>query len=223
MQKIKGVLFDMDGLMIDTEKWLQKYYVQAAERLGFPMKPEHVLEIRSLPAEYAVPKLQKLVCPDFDYYAVKNLRKIYMKEHIEKYGLEKKKGLDRLLKYIKECGLKCSVATATAPDRTREYLSKLNILEYFDQIVCASMVKHGKPQPDIYIEAAHRLSLEPKQCVALEDSPNGVLAAVRAGCVTVMVPDLTQPDEETAKIIYKKADDLSQVIDIIKDINNKAD
>ena len=102
-------------------------------------------------------------------------------------------------------------------------MAKLNILEYFDQIVCASMVKHGKPQPDIYIEAAHRLSLEPEQCVALEDSPNGVLAAVRAGCVTVMVPDLTQPDEETAKIIYKKADDLSQVIDIIKDINNKAD
>jgi len=223
MHTIKGVLFDMDGLMIDTEKWLQKYYVQAAQELGFPMKPEHVLEIRSLPAEYAIPKLKKLVCEDFDYHAVKNLRKLYMSQHIEKYGIKKKKGLDELLSYIKASGLKCSVATATPPDRTRQYLSQLNILEYFDQIVCASMVKHGKPQPDIYIEATKRLSLKPQQCIALEDSPNGVLSAYRAGCITVMVPDLTQPDEETARIIYKKANDLSQVIDIIKNINSKSD
>ena len=82
------------------------------------------------------------------------------------------------------------------------------------------MVAHGKPQPDIYIEASKRLELEPKECIALEDSPNGILSAYRAGCVPVMVPDLTQPDEETAKIIYSKADDLSQVIDIINTLNN---
>lgn len=219
MSKIQGVIFDMDGLMIDTEKWLQKYYVQAAEKLGFPMKPEHVLEIRSLPAEYAIPKLKKLVCESFDYYAVKELRKEYMSKHIEQHGIDKKKGLDELLKYIKANSLKCAVATATPPNRTKQYLEKLNILSYFDQIVCAAMVKHGKPEPDIYIEASSRLQLKPENCIALEDSPNGVLSAYRAGCVTVMVPDLTQPDKETAKIIYKKADDLSKVINIIDEIN----
>lgn len=219
MEKIKGVIFDMDGLIIDTEKWLQKYYVQSAKELGFPMKPEHVLEIRSLPAEYAVPKLKKLVCEDFDYYAVKELRKKYMSEHIEKYGIEKKKGIDELLDYIKNTGLCCAVATATPPDRTEEYLTKLNIFHYFDEVVCASMVKHGKPHPDIYIEASKRLGLTPQSCIALEDSPNGVLSAYRAGCITVMVPDLTQPDNETSQIIYAKADDLSQVIGIIENIN----
>ena len=219
MKKIQGIIFDMDGLIIDTEKWLQKYYVQASEELGCPMKPEDVLEIRSLSAEYAIPKLRKLVGENFDYYGVKELRKKYMSDHIQKYGIEKKKGIDELLQYIKSNNLKCAVATATAPDRTEEYLKKLNIYNYFDEVVCATMVEHGKPHPDIYIEAAKRLCLPPQNCIALEDSPNGILSAYRAGCVAVMVPDLTQPDEETSKIIYAKANDLSQVIDIIESLN----
>ena len=81
------------------------------------------------------------------------------------------------------------------------------------------MVEKGKPEPDIYIEAAKRLGLPESSCIALEDSPNGVLSAYRAGCVTVMVPDLTQPDDSTAQIIYTKADSLSDVIDIIEKIN----
>ena len=72
---IKGIIFDMDGLIIDTEKWLQKYYVKAACELGYDMKPEYVLQIRSLPAEYAIPLLKNLVGDDYDYYAVKELRK----------------------------------------------------------------------------------------------------------------------------------------------------
>lgn len=217
---IKGIIFDMDGLIIDTEKWLQKYYVKSAIELGYDMKPEYVLQIRSLPAEYAIPLLKKLVGDNYDYYAVKELRKKYMSEHIEKYGIEKKKGIDELLEFIKAKGLKCAVATATPPDRTEEYLTKLNIYHYFDKVVTASMVAHGKPQPDIYLEASKRLELPPENCIALEDSPNGILSAYRAGCVPVMVPDLTQPDEETAKIIYSKADDLSQVIGIINKLNN---
>lgn len=219
MKKIKGVIFDMDGLIIDTEKWLQKYYIQASYELGCPMKPKDVLEIRSLSVEYAIPKLKKLVGEHFDYYGVKELRKKYMSEHIEKYGIEKKKGIDELLQYIKSNNLKCAVATATAPDRTEEYLTKLNIYSFFDEIVCAAMVKHGKPQPDIYIEAARRLGLPPENCIALEDSPNGILSAYHAGCVAIMVPDLTQPDEETSRLIYAKADDLSKVIGIVERLN----
>ena len=220
MEKIKGVIFDMDGVITDTEKWLQRYYMKAARELGFTqIKAEHILEIRSLPAEIAEKKMKTLVCDDFDFYAVRELRKKYMIEHIEKYGLEKKKGIDELLRYIKEKGLRCSVATATPVERTREYLTKIGIIEYFDEIVCADMVEKGKPEPDIYIEAAKRLGLPESSCIALEDSPNGVLSAYRAGCVTVMVPDLTQPDDSTAQIIYTKADSLSDVIDIIEKIN----
>ncbi len=220
MKKIDGIIFDMDGVITDTEKWLQRYYLKAAEELGFTkIKAEHILEIRSLPAEIAEKKMKSLVCDDFDFYAVRELRKKYMSEHIEKYGLEKKKGIDELLRYIKKKGLKCSVATATPAERTKEYLTRLGIISYFDEIVCADMVEKGKPEPDIYIEAAKRLGLPEASCIALEDSPNGVLSAYRAGCVTVMVPDLTQPDEKTSELIYAKADSLLDVIDIISKIN----
>ena len=203
MKKIDGIIFDMDGVITDTEKWLQRYYLKAAEELGFTkIKAEHILEIRSLPAEIAEKKMKSLVCDDF-----------------EKYGLEKKKGIDELLRYIKKKGLKCSVATATPAERTKEYLTRLGIISYFDEIVCADMVEKGKPEPDIYIEAAKRLGLPEASCIALEDSPNGVLSAYRAGCVTVMVPDLTQPDEKTSELIYAKADSLLDVIDIISKIN----
>lgn len=219
MKKIQGVIFDMDGLIIDTEKWLQKYYLKSARQLGYDMKPEDVLAIRSLAREYAEPFLKERVCKDFDIDKIKELRKGYMDEHIKRYGIEKKKGIDELLAYIKANNIKCAVATATAPDRTEQYLNMIGLYDKFDKIVCATTVKHGKPQPDVYLEACACVGLPPQNCIALEDSPNGILSAYRAGCVPVMVPDLTQPDEETAKIIYAKADDLSKVIDIIEQLN----
>ena len=218
-KSIQGVLFDMDGLILDTEKWLQIFYRKAANDLGFTVNPEYILSIRSLPAPLAEKKMKQLVGEDFDFMAVRELRKQYMNEHIAKNGVEKKKGIDELLQYIHQNNLKCAVATATAIPVAKDYLAQAGVLHYFDKIVSASMVKNGKPQPDIYIETARQLNLSPEHCMALEDSPNGVISAYRAGCVTVMVPDLTQPDEELSKIIYAKADDLNAVIPLIEKFN----
>lgn len=218
---IKGVIFDMDGVIIDTEKWYQVYWVKAANDLGYPMKPEHVLKIRSLPGKFAAPLLKETVCPDFDYCAVRDKRKEYMEKHVKKHGIEVKKGALELLVYLKKNNIKTSVATATDIGRTKKYLKEIDLLTYFDEIVCASMVKNGKPQPDIYLEAAKRLGLSPKSCIALEDSPNGVLSAYRAGCKTVMVPDLTPPDDDTKKLLFAQAESLLQVIDIIKNCGYK--
>lgn len=87
--------------------------------------------------------------------------------------------------------------------------------EYFDEIVCASMVKRGKPQPDIYLCAADRLGLKPQECIALEDSPNGIKSASAAGCKTIMVPDLDMPSDEIKPLLYDVAKDLMQVKKII--------
>lgn len=212
----RGLIFDMDGLMIDTERLLQQYWCQAANELGYPMKMEHVLQIRSLAAKYAIPKLKAMLGEDFDYYKVRKRRMELMAAHVEKYGLEKKKGLDELLDYGKKKGYPMAVATATDIERTTLYLQRIGKDTYFDQIVCAQMVKNGKPEPDIYLEAAKRLKLQPQECMALEDSPNGILAAYRAGCKPVMVPDLDEPDEETKGRLYALAEDLSQVISILE-------
>ncbi len=216
---LKAVIFDMDGLMIDTEKLLVKYWLEAAHDYGYELKREHIIGIRSLSAKYAIPKLQKEAGQDFDYYKVRNKRMQMMNEHIETYGLEEKPGLGELLDYLKQNHYLTAVATATDPERTKKYLGSLHRLSYFDEIVCASMVQNGKPAPDIYLEAAGRLNVLPSECMALEDSPNGILSAYRAGMYPVMVPDLSKPDTDTEKLLYACADDLSQVIHIIEDFN----
>ena len=108
------------------------------------------------------------------------------------------------------------MATATDPERTKQYLGSLDRLKYFDQIVCASMVQNGKPAPDIYLEAAARLHVHPSECMALEDSPNGILSAYRAGMYPVMIPDLSEPDEDTKKLLYGCTDHLSKVIKLLE-------
>ena len=215
---IKAVIFNMDGLMIDTEKLLQKYWLVAAHTYGYAMEKQHVLGIRSLAAKYAAPKLQAELGADFDYEKVRSLRIKLMNEHIDAYGVEEKPGLGELLAYLKQNAYLTAVATATDWERTKRYLGSIGRLSYFDEIVCAPMVANGKPAPDIYLEAARRLNVEPSQCMALEDSPNGILAAYRAGMYPVMVPDLSEPDEDTKKLLYRCVGDLLQVIDLLKNI-----
>ncbi len=213
--EIKGVIFDMDGLMIDTEKLLTRFWIEAAKESGFEMKTEHVLGIRSLAAKYAIPKLQGIFGDNFDYATIRKRRIELMNEYVMENGIEKKKGLDEILAYLKG-KYKIAVATATDYNRTEMYLKKLGIFDCFDKIICGSMVENGKPQPDIYLKACEELGLETCKCMALEDSPNGITAAFRAGCVPVMVPDLSQPDEETEKMLYAKADSLLDVIKILQ-------
>lgn len=220
---IKAVIFDMDGLMLDTEKLLLRYWLEAAHQCGYAMQRGHVLGIRSLAAKYAIPKLKKELGEDFDYYRVRALRIRLMNAHIDTYGLEEKPGLGVLLEYLKENGYRTAVATATDLQRTTRYLGSLDRLKYFDKVVCAPMVENGKPAPDIYLEAARQLEMPPEVCMALEDSPNGILSAYRAGMYPVMVPDLTQPDEETEKLLYRCVESLSDVISVLEEEREKSD
>lgn len=214
---IKGVIFDMDGLMLDTEKLLTRFWIEAAKEFGFDMKMEHVLGIRSLAAKYAIPKLQGIFGAGFDYHAIRNKRIEIMNKYIIENGLEKKSGLDELLTYLKG-KYKIAVATATDYSRTEMYLKRVGIFDYFDEIICGPMVENGKPAPDIYLKASDSLGLNPCECIALEDSPNGILSAYRAGCNPVMVPDLSQPDKEISALLYAKADSLSDVIEILENL-----
>ena len=213
---VKAVIFDMDGLILDTEKLLVKYWCQAANEAGFSMQREHALNIRSLHRRFAIPYLQGLFGEEFDYVKIRNRRMELMTEALAENGLELKDGVRELLAFLKEQGIPAAIATATDLERTKDYLGRVGIFEQFDRIVCATMVEYGKPKPDIYLYAAQQLGLQPCECMALEDSPNGVRSAASAGCVTVMVPDLTQPDEELGALIYAKADSLTDVIGIIQ-------
>ena len=217
---IKGIVFDMDGLLIDTESLLSRFWCEAAQELGYDMRHEHVLKIRSLAAKYAAPRLRELVAPDFDYYAVRARRIELMNAYVDEHGFDVKPGLFELLDFLDGTDILKAVATATDIARTRRYLDRIGVFGRFDAVVCGDMVENGKPEPDIYIKAAASLGLPPQLCFAAEDSPNGITSAYRAGCKPIMVPDLDKPSEETKTMLYACVDTLSDIIPLIKRENN---
>lgn len=213
---IKGVISDMDGVMLDSEKLYVRFWCEAAQSHGYPMKKEHALGIRSMARPFAIQKLQGWFGEDFDYDKVRDTRVKIMDEYISAHGIEAKRGAKTLLQWLKANNIKTALATATAVDRATLYLDKVGLFEYFDVIASARMVAHGKPEPDIYLYAAGQLGLDPKDCLALEDSQNGVRSAAAAGCKTVLVPDLDNPENELKDLLFATAKNLENVIDIIK-------
>ncbi|MBR4361413.1 MAG: HAD family phosphatase [Ruminococcus sp.] len=209
---IKGAVFDMDGLMTDTEKLYLRYWKEAAADFGYDMQNEHVYAIRSLARKYSIPKLKSFFGEDFPTEEVRARRTELINAHIEKYGIDVKKGLFELLDFLSSKGIKLAVATATPRERALHCLEKIDALRYFDAVICGDMIESGKPDPDIYLTAARELGLPPEQCAAFEDSPNGIKAAHSAGCHAIMIPDMTQPDEETIPLLSAVYDDLEQAI-----------
>jgi HAD superfamily hydrolase (TIGR01509 family) len=214
MPPIHGAIFDMDGLMIDTEKLFTRFWREAAAFYGFNMTLDQALSIRSLAAKYSEPLLKNIFGNSFDYQKVHAKRVEIMSAYVDTHGVEKKPGLDELLSFLKSKNIRTAVATASNFKRTSGYLKSIGVFHMFDEIVCGDMIENGKPAPDIYLTAAKALDLPPNECIALEDSPNGLQSAYSAGCLPVMVPDMSQPDEELMKIIYAKCDSLSDVISL---------
>ena len=206
---IRAVIFDMDGVLLDTEQLLVRFWCQAAREAGFPMEREQALQLRSLAGKYAAPLLRQWFGEGFDYAAVRARRRELMEQELERIGLPVKEGAAELLTLLRQRGIPAAVATATDEERAARYLKEAGLYPLFDRICCAPMVANGKPMPDIYLFACRQLGEEPCRCLAVEDSPNGVLSAYRAGCQVAMVPDLTPPDEETAPLLTLRADSLS--------------
>ncbi len=221
--KILGVIFDMDGVILDSEKLYVRFWKQAGRECGFPWEERHSLAIRSLARPYAIERLKGFFGESFDYDKVRNRRIELMNAYISEHGIETKPEAEQTLKTLKSRGFKIALATATMEDKARAYLERAGVLRYFDEVVSAHMVGHGKPEPDIYLYACEKLSLKPENCIAVEDSPNGIISAYKAGCVPVMIPDMDEPDEDTIKIVYKVLRSLNELIKLTKEMNNGTD
>jgi beta-phosphoglucomutase-like phosphatase (HAD superfamily) len=121
------------------------------------------------------------------------------------------------LDYLDNNSIQAAITTSSPMERVRRYLGQHGLLERFECLCSGVDVSRGKPEPDIYLHGAACLGLRPEECIAIEDSPAGVLSAFRAGCMTVMVPDLDQPNAETEKLLFAKADSLTDVIELIRE------
>lgn len=215
-KKIKAILFDLDGTLTDTEKYYQSAWPDALAHFGYEMTPEKPLELRSLGRPFVLEKFKEWYGDDFDYWAVREYRKGLIEEILRKYGIPLKPGAKEILAWLREQGVFVALVTANDKERAERYLKKIQLFDYFNAVVCADMVEKGKPAPDIYAYACKTLNIAPEETFAIEDSPNGCRSAHGAGCNVIMIPDLTEPDEELKKFLYARLDCLMDLKKMIK-------
>ena len=213
---IRGILFDMDGLVLDSEALYTRFWREAAAALGYTMTAEQSLGMRSLGKKHGQPYLESLFGPTVDYTAMRNKRIQLMNAYVEIHGIAPKPGIFELLDYLEENGIAAAITSSSPMEAIEKHLSAVGLMHRFRKLCSGHDIPNTKPAPDIYLLGAKELGLDPAECLALEDSPTGILSAYRAGCLPVMIPDLDQPGEDTQKLLYAKADSLADVITLLK-------
>lgn len=205
----------MDGVVLDTEKLYARFWAEAAHALGYPMTYEQALGMRSLNSAAGQAKLESYFGPGVSRAAMRNKRVELMDAYVAEFGVEAKPGIHALLDQLKARGIRAAIATSSPLARAQKYLDSLDLTTKFDCICSGHDVKQGKPAPDIYLHAAACLNLPPENCLAIEDSPAGILSAHRAGCMPVLIPDLDGSDDQMRKILYAEADSLLEILELI--------
>ena len=213
---IRGVLFDMDGVVIDTEKLYTRFWMEAARDLGHPMTREQALQMRSLGRDPSQAKLDSFFGPGVLPYEVLRARRIeLMDAFVAEHGVEEKPGIRALLALLREKNIPCAITSSSSIPVIRRHLGSLGLLDGFTALCSGKDVPMGKPAPDIYLHGAATLGVAPEHCLAIEDSPAGIESAWRAGCMAIIVPDQDQPGGEVLSRAFAKADSLIDVMELI--------
>lgn len=196
--RLHAVIFDMDGLMLDTERIYHITWRTAGRELGYHFSDALLLATTGRTFQDCYQLLLDTHGSDFPLQSFQGLWPVHWNRYVARNGIPQKPGLTQLLDLLETAQVPKAVATSTTHDEAHFTLRTGQIHKYFNIVVSGEQIKQGKPAPDIYLEAARRLGVDPQHCVALEDSEAGVLAAAAAGMYTIMVPDTKQPSVEVA-------------------------
>lgn len=218
-----AVVFDMDGLMFDTERLYCQAWDYAGEKSGLGKTGYMVMETLGTKRETGRAIWRREFGSRYNQEEIEGYTQEFFDRYYQSHPLPVKKGLRNLLHYLKANGYLTAVASSTPRNQILEHLEETELAGFFDQIVGGDSVTKSKPDPEIYLYACDLLEMEPADCYALEDSRNGLLAASSAGCQTIMVPDLWQPDEEIKSRVLAILPDLDAVLEYLKQhsSNNK--
>ncbi|MBR2834936.1 MAG: HAD family phosphatase [Coriobacteriales bacterium] len=217
MLQVYGVIFDMDGLMFDTQSVWDQQWAGALAAHGIDhVLPGFIETERGTTADSTYRIIHEFYGPGADAEGIyASLCELSLKAFTD--GAPIKPGLFELLDYLASRHIPCAIASSSPYRIIKTLIDATHVTPYFEPslIVCGSDVEHSKPKPDIFLEAARRLGTAPQDTLVLEDSFNGVLAGAAGGFKVVMVPDLAQPNEEILKLTTGVCNSLFDVIPLI--------
>lgn len=217
---IRGVLFDMDGVLIDSERMACGLFRQLARERGYETEDGVFTQLLGIPDDENVHVLRRLLGADFPADEVMaELRRIRTGRALAGQ-MPVKAGMEACMQGLKARGVRIALATSTERAVLEQYLRGVPPMQgVFDAIVCGREAGRAKPAPDIYLEAARRLGLPPQACIGVEDSLTGLKSVRAAGCVAVMIPDLLPCDERFSGLTDHVLTDLGQLCALIDRLN----
>ena len=216
---VSGIIFDMDGVLIDSERQSNEGWLWAAEQLGVDMPMWLIDSFKGAPEELCCKFFDDYYKGAIDYWEAKELRTQHVYKIRETEGIPVKKGVKEVFEYIRNNGLKCAVATSTRRESAEKTLHKIGVWDYLDAVVYGDEVEHGKPEPDIFLRAAKAIGISPSEAVVVEDSINGIKAGYAADMRVVHIPDTIAIDDDIRKLTYMVCADLNGLIDVVESIN----
>ena len=216
---VSGIIFDMDGVLIDSERQSNEGWLWAAGQLGVDMPMWLIDSFKGAPAELCCKFFDDYYKGVIDYWEAKELRTQHVYKIRETEGIPVKKGVKDIFEYIRNNGLKCAVATSTRRESAEKTLHEIGVWDYFDAVVYGDEVERGKPEPDIFLRAAKAIGVNPSEAVVVEDSINGIKAGYAADMRVVHIPDTIAIDDDIRKLTYMVCADLNGLIDVVESIN----
>ena len=215
---IHGIVFDMDGLLFDSERIVQRAWETAGRELEIPDMGSHIYHTLGMNRKGRNEYFARAIGEDFPFEEFGRRNRKAFVRIVEEEGLPMKTGARELLEYVKAEGYKVGIATSSSGDYAKGNLIQARIYKYFDGGVFGDMVTKAKPDPEIYLAACRKIGVSPGECMALEDSPAGIRSASRAGMIPVMVPDLVEPTEEIRKMTYAVCKSLWEVKGLLEEL-----
>jgi HAD superfamily hydrolase (TIGR01509 family) len=210
-----AVIFDMDGLMLDTEAPAISAWNTAAEKFGYRITADVAVQTigKDEPSSRAI--IMAAYGPDFPYKQIRDLFSRMIHEDGEKNGIAHRPGLLPLLDHVARLRIPMAVATSTRREAALWKLGRAGIQDRFPLLVCGDEIAHGKPAPDIFLRAAEKLGQAPADCIGFEDSPAGLRALHAAGIRSVFVKDIVEPPPEVLATVWRRCATLADAIPLI--------
>ena len=216
-----GVIFDMDGLMMDTESIGFAAFDKAMRECGYSYRKETYTDLIGLDAGSAKRALYKKYGDRFPFETVCRKMNRHEQNHIRKYGIPLKRGILELLTFLERHSIEKGVGTSTAKEKAIKKLTCTSLKRFFTVIVGGDEVDRGKPEPDIFLKVAAGLRVSPARCFVIEDSEPGIWAAFRGGMMPIMIPDFVPPSETVNRLACRILPDHFAVIEFLREILEK--